>query len=496
MLRMVMRRPVFCLVLIALFALPGQAGLAAPAARPVVGWADIAAQVIPATVNIITVKIVGQHKKDRNDPEDKEGTEGQRKRYGGSGFIVEPSGIIVTNKHLIAGALWIVVRLHDGTEMPARVVAASPVVDLALLKVDAGHALPALKLAPGDAVRVGDPVLAIGNPLGFGTSLSAGIVSALRRDLMNTPFDDYVQTDAAINHGNSGGPLIDTAGEVIGVNSILITNEPNEGSNGLGFAISSSVVAAALRHLLHPEQRPIGWIGVRLQGMTPNSTTALGLPQAGGFIVTAVDRDSPARSAGMQPGDVILRYEGGTPANARALMREIATTSIGREVTLSVWQRGAVRQVAVTVRIWPGISEPLADVLANPAELLPRPPPDLGLLLAPISPAARKAYSLHDDKGVVVVAVDQMSEAFSRGLRAGSVIVRVQDHAVETPAAAYRLIHEAIGHDPLVALLVRWSDGERWIALHTGYRPEAEVRAGSRRPLTADGDAATGPLAR
>ena len=296
--QVVLPRAIVGLALVVLLALPVQYGSAA-AGTAFLGWADIAAQTIPGTVNILTVKVVGSYQKDKNDEPDEKDTAGQRRRYAGSGFIVDPSGIIVTNKHLIAGALWITVRLHDGTELPARLVAASPVVDLALLKVDAGHPLPALKLAPAGAVRVGDPVMAIGNPLAIGTSLSAGIVSGLQRDLMNTPFDDYVQTDAAINHGNSGGPLIDTAGEVIGVNTILLTNQPNEGSNGLGFAISSTVVAAALRHLLHPDQRPIGWIGVHLQGMTPNLTAALGVPHTGGFIVTAVDPDSPARHLGL-----------------------------------------------------------------------------------------------------------------------------------------------------------------------------------------------------
>lgn len=456
-------------------------GFAATAGTSITGWASVAERVIPATVSVLTVKVVGSYQKDKNDEKDVRGTAGQRKRYVGAGFIVDPSGIIVTNRHVINGALWIVVKLNDGTELPAKLVAASPVVDLALLKVDAGRKLPALKLAPGDAVRVGDPVLAIGNPLGVGTSLSAGIVSGLQRDLMNTPFDDYVQTDAAINHGNSGGPLIDTAGEVVGVNTILLTNQPNEGSNGLGFAISSTVVAAALRHLLHPNQRPIGWIGVHLQGMTPNLTKALGLPQTGGFIVTGVDPDSPARQVGLGTGDVILRYGAETPANARALMRDIATTPIGETRELTVWDDGRMRQVTVTVRVWPKVSESPAEVMVNPTDVLPEAPPDLGLLLAPISPIARKVYKLGDRKGVLVVAVDEMSEAYSRGLRSGVVIERVQDQPVNTPAEATRLIRDAARRLPLVALLVRWDDGAQWVALHTGYRAETAARAGDRR---------------
>ncbi len=251
---------------------------------PLQDWSAIAARTIPATVNIFAAQL-GKA----------EQPSGIRKRVvlAGSGFIIDSSGIIVTNKHVVAEAFRIRVRLQDGTELPARVVAASPFVDIALLKVDAGHPLPTLALADSDRVRVGQPVLAIGNPLGVGTSLSAGIVSGINRDLLNTPFDDYIQTDAAINHGNSGGPLIDAEGKVVGLDTILLTNKPDEGSNGLGFAISSDVVAAALRHLLHPDRDPIGWIGVGLQTMTPRLTRALGVPGPGGFIVTAVAPDSP-----------------------------------------------------------------------------------------------------------------------------------------------------------------------------------------------------------
>ena len=474
-----MRRACLGLILAFLAALPFPAGTAAAAPAvdaPGVGWENIAARVVPATVNILVVKIAsGAKEADAGSAT----TPGDRERFVGSGFVVDPSGIIVTNKHVIAGALWITVRLEDGSELPAKVIAASRFVDLALLRVDAGHPLPALQLGDGDAARPGEPVLAIGDPQGVGTSLSAGIVSGTQRDLMNTPFDDYVQTDAAINHGNSGGPLIDTRGRVIGVNTILLTNLPNEGSNGLGFAISSNIVADALRHLLHPERQPIGWIGLHLQGMTPNLSRAMGLPQPGGAIVTAVDPDSPASALGLQPGDVVLRYGDETPPSARLLMRKIAVTPIGATRSLDVWTGGSLRQVSVTIREWPGMNEPAADVTANPRQVLP-PPSDLGLLLAPIAPLTRQVYKLGKVQGVLVVAVDRMSEAYSRGLRPGMVIERVQGQEVTTPAAAWRLVGEVARHLPVVALLIRWPDGPHWLALHTGYRlPESTAGHGA-----------------
>ena len=275
----------------------------ANAGEPVTSWSDIAQQVIPAIVNIWVERI------SRSD--DSSATE-QRKTFSGSGFIVDPSGEIVTNKHLIEGAFSIIVTLEDGTELPAKLLAAASIADVAVLKVEAHRALPSLKLANGDLARIGDPVLAFGNPLGIGTSLSAGIISALNRDLRDSPMDDYIQTDAAINYGNSGGPLIDTNGEVVGLNTALVTTTKNEGSMGLGFAISSSVLTHVLRHLR--DRTPLGWIGTHVQDTTPDLAKAFGLRAASGFIVTAVDANSPAQRSGPTVGRYHLALWAGEAA--------------------------------------------------------------------------------------------------------------------------------------------------------------------------------------
>ena len=221
---------------------------------------------------------------------------------------MDPSGIIVTNKHVIAGAFRITVTLSDRSQWNGTLIGAAGLIDIAVVKIDVGHPLPYLKFADSDKAEVGDAVILIGNPLGLGTSVTSGIISAVHRSLMNSPIDDYIQTDAALNHGNSGGPMIDTDGNVVGVDTILVTNGAGEGSNGLGFAIASKSAEYVLRHFLNPDSVRIGWIGIHVQDVTPSLQHAFNLPQAAGFLVTDTDNDSPAARAGLKFGDVITRY--------------------------------------------------------------------------------------------------------------------------------------------------------------------------------------------
>jgi len=439
---------------------PAMAGDSSPARS----WAAVARQVVPAVVNI-TALVIHKHGKDAGI--------GTREEFVGSGFIVAPSGLILTNKHVIAGAFRITVTLHDGTEVPAHLVAAASLVDLAVLKIDVPHPLPALKLAGPDPVRPGDPVLAVGNPLGVGTSLSAGIVSGVNRSLMMSPFDDYVQTDAAINHGNSGGPLIDTKGEVVGVDTILLTNKAGEGSNGLGFAISATVASYVLRHLVDPHAAPIGWIGVSIQDVTPDLARGFGLGATRGFLVTGIDAASPAAKAGIRSGDVILRYGYAKPDNARALMRAIGMMPLGKPIPITLWHDGRTRTVSIATAEWPNLMEARGTMVPAPGAKPPLPSPGLGLLMAQISPSARKEYGIGPERGLLVVAVDQDSEAYVRGITAGTVIEKIAGTRVTEPFAAYRLI-EALGRTHrFIPVLARWSDGARWIALRPAYQEPA-----------------------
>ncbi|MGH7153359.1 MAG: trypsin-like peptidase domain-containing protein [Acetobacteraceae bacterium] len=442
---------------------------ATPAPR-MMGWsdADIADRVLPSVVNITVEKIV-------KDP--RGAGNGKRETFFGSGFIIDPSGLIVTNRHVIEGSVWITVGFSDRSEVQAELIAACGLTDVAVLKVDAGHRLPALKFADSDKVRVGDPVLAVGNPLGVGTSVSSGIVSALNRDIMESPFDDDIQTDAAINHGNSGGPLIDRDGEVIGLNTALTALSPNGGSIGLGYAIPSDDVSYVVHILLEPDPKPPGWSGARVQDVTADLARAFGLNGPLGFIVTGTDPDSPARAAGLHSGDIILRYGDMQPSDSRALIRAIAMTPPGRNVTLTIWRSGAKQVVPLTVAGWPNMVIERGSMMASMASAKKAEPQSLGFALAPATEAVRKRFSLASTEGVLVTQVDSNAEAFDRGVAPGDVIVKVQDTVVTSPDQVQALVDGARARQQVVAMLVAGKSGARWVTLYFGTsRPGNETR--------------------
>ena len=426
-------------------------------------WSEVIQKVLPAVVNISVETLTT-----------KDGTE-QRQREVGTGFLVDSSGTIVTNKHVIAGAFRIRVTLADHSQWDAKLLAAARTVDLAVLKIDTGHPTPFLKFADSDNAKVGDPVIVIGNPLGLGTSASAGIVSALHRDLMNTPFDNYIQTDAAINHGNSGGPVLDRNGDVLGVATILVTNSDGEGSNGLGFALAGSDTEHAVQHLLHPESGTIGWIGAHLQDLTPSLEQAFHTGQLAGVLVTQVEDDSPADNASIQTGDVIVLFGHYVPTSSHELMRQIFLTPAGDDVPIKVWRDGKILDLDVIVADWPKLEEPEGAVTNTMENAALAQAPDFGLILAPLTGASRRDYKISATRGVVVAAVDQASEAFSDGIAAGDVILEVEGKPVSSPGDVSRAVEQAKINEQFIDLLVAKKDDTRWVALYSGHAPGSDT---------------------
>jgi serine protease Do len=391
------------------------------------------------------------------------------KGYVGSGFIIDASGLIVTNYHVVDGAYLIVVTLSDGTRLEGDVTSASKLADLALVQVHADHPLPTAHWGNSDTLQVGDQVFAAGNPFGLGLTVTGGIVSALNRNIMNSPYDDLIQTDAPLNHGNSGGPLFDMQGNVIGVDSTIIS--PTTGSAGLGFAIPSSSARFVVDQLrtygwVHP-----GWVGVKVQTMTDEIAGAMGLPQPEGSVVSWVVSGGPAMKAGMQVGDVILQFNDKTPSDERALLRAIAHTSAGVATSMLVLRDGKQIKLPITVDSWPRNQW---EALDAPTPIL-RPnhpiPPHLGLTLAPILPADKTKLGLVDDlKGVQVTDVAKESDPEAHGMTKGDVILRVQDKPVSTPAEVWTGVDavRAEKRDFVMLLVypkVRDVPGPKWVAL-------------------------------
>lgn len=444
----------------ALIAMPGTTAPAFARAMET-GDASIARQATPAVVNISTWKL---------RPADKAGDPPRRVKTYGSGFIVDPTGIIVTNKHVIDGSISVKVLLSDGNSVVANVMAAAAMLDLAVLKIDVGHPLPILKWGDSDALQVGDPVLTVGNPLGIGMSVSAGIVSALNRDLQDTPFDSYIQTDASINHGNSGGPLVDHDGKVIGVNTALYNPDENGGFIGIGFAIPAESARFVLGHLLDPKHPKPGWIGITLQDVTPELSEALSLPANHGSIISVVDRGGPADRAGLRPGDVLAGIDARQPADSRAFMRAVVVVPPGQQVRLRLWRDGEEQTATATVAEWPNAMPDGGTMSASLAESMIQKMPDPGVRLAPITEDARKKYGL-DPKltGALVASVEPDCEARDIGILPGDVITAVQGDPVTSPddvRRAIRMAHDK--HRPYLALLIQGRAAARWVSLSIG----------------------------
>ncbi|MBK1721695.1 DegQ family serine endoprotease [Thiocystis violacea] len=417
----------------------------APALIGLPGFADVVERVTPAVVNVKvtsdTTRRMGRSghmdmPRDLPIPEpfrhffDEQGqmaphlVEGQ-----GSGFLVDPQGFVVTNNHVIDGASQVTVVLNDGAEHQARVVGRDDKSDLALLKIETSQPLPYVELGDSSKARVGDWVLAVGNPFGLGGSVNAGIISARGRDIHAGPYDDYLQIDAAINRGNSGGPLFDTTGHVIGVNTAIYS--PTGGNVGIGFAIPAETVRQVVADLRDDGRVERGWLGLQIQEVTPELAAGLGLERPEGVLVADVVAGGPASGTDLQAGDVIVRANGHQLESYRELPKLVAATKAGTRMQLEVLRRGKPLEVAVTVGQMPG------DEGAVAAQDTPEQSggaPRLGLYLALLTPDVRAQNGLSaDQKGVLVAQVERDSPAAKAGIEPGSLISMVGAEPVDSP---------------------------------------------------------------
>lgn len=378
----------------------------------------------------------------------------------GSGFVVDPSGYIVTNNHVIEGADKISVILHDGTHLSADVKGRDPKTDLALLKVEAKKLLPYVTFGDSNAARVGDWVVAIGNPFGLGGTATTGIVSARGRDINSGPYDDYIQIDAPINRGNSGGPLFDINGKVIGVNTAIFS--PNGGSVGIGFAIPSTLAKSVVEQLRAHGKVERGWFGVKIQTVTEEMAKGLALKEAKGALVAEVAVDSPAAKAGIRTGDVITEYNGKAVVRMKDLPRLVAETKAREKVDVKVWRDGEEHVLPVVIA-----SMPASEIAVSTAEQSDESRGKLGLSLAPITPETRQQYRLPDNsRGVLIVGVRADSPAAQKGLRKGDVIKMVGQKPVSSPQDVVDEVKEASAKNrDAVVLLIERSGDARFVAV-------------------------------
>ena len=443
-------------------------------------FADLAERLSPAVVNISTSQVLGSERQAiPGVPEDsplndffkdfmeQQGQRPQRVQSLGSGFVIDPAGVIITNNHVIDGADRIEVVFMDGTTLPATLTGRDPKTDIAVLKVESQTPLPHVELGDSSRARVGDWVIAIGNPFGLGGTVTAGIISALNRDIHAGNYDDFIQTDASINRGNSGGPLFDMQGRVVGVNSAIIS--PSGASVGIGFAVPASTVRPIVEQILEHGETRRGWIGVRIQTVTPEIADSLGLAPARGALIAGISDDGPAAAAGIEPGDIVLSFDGRNIAAMRDLPRIVAETGIGRTVDVEIYRGGRTIGVKVTVA---RLDESEAAAAAPPADTAPAPARMvvLGLSLAELTATTREGFDIDPEtRGVLVTDVDPLSGAAEKGVRPGDVIVQIAQRDVATPADVERIVaaEEKAGRN---TVLLRLSSGGdlRFVALRLG----------------------------
>jgi len=444
-------------------------------------FADLVQQVSPSVVMITTSTMVSEPAnpgpnfpegspfsdlfKDFNMPGGPNAPQGPTRQHRadalGSGFVISEDGYIVTNNHVIENADEISIEFFDGSKKDAKLIGTDPKTDIALLKVESDKPLPFVQFGDSDQMRVGDWVMAMGNPLGQGFSVSAGIVSARNRELSGT-YDDYLQTDAAINRGNSGGPLFNMDGQVVGVNTAILS--PNGGSIGIGFSMASNVVSKVIDQLKQYGETRRGWLGVKIQEVTPDMAEAMGLAKPEGALVSEVP-DGPAKAAGMLAGDVITSFDGGEVKDTKDLVRRVADAPVGQAVRVTVMRGGKQETLLVTL----GRRE-LAEGEAVPAAVTK--PTDtegqvLGMTVTPLTDELISELGLQPgQQGLVIKDLDEASPAFDKGLRAGDLITEAGQQPVTAIADLEARVKEAKdGGRKSVLLLIRRGGEPRFVAL-------------------------------
>lgn len=455
---------------------------APPAMNAPQSFANLAEQLLPSVVNISSTQKMDQAAEDMPEmPEFPPGSpfeeffkEFQNKRGGGgmgeeglptqpsaslgSGFIIDAEkGLIVTNNHVIRDADEVRVTLHDDTTLDAKILGKDDKTDLALLQVVAGdHKLVAVPFGNSDEMRVGDWIIAIGNPFGLGGTVTSGIISARARDINSGPYDDFIQTDASINRGNSGGPMFNLKGEVIGINTAIFS--PTGGSVGIGFAIPSNLAKPIVDQLVRFGKTKRGWLGIRIQTVTKEIADSLGLKETGGALVASITPKGPAEVAKLQPGDVMLEFNGQKLTGMRQLPRLVAETPIGTEAKVLYWRDG--KTATTTVKVGEleqaeeaGLVE--TDAVTEKA-VAGTEIPDMGLTVSSLTDALRSSYEIPENaNGVVVTAIKNGSAAAEQGLMIGDVIAEINQQPVKEAAQAKDLIDAAkAAGKPSVLLLV------------------------------------------
>lgn len=424
-------KPVLFAFFIASLGFSGEAGAQFPS------FADLAEKLTPSVVNISSFS--------QSETENGEGNTPLSESLG-SGFIIDGNGYIITNNHVVDKAESISITLSDNTKTEARVIGKDPKTDLALIKIETKRPLNAVKFGDSDKIRVGDWVLAIGNPFGLGSSVTAGIVSAKSRDIESGPYDSFIQTDASINQGNSGGPMFNLQGEVIGISSAIFST--TGASQGVGFAIPANLAGWVISQLKEHGEVKRGWIGIKIQPNTPEIADSLGISANQGVVVSGVTEQGPAQKAGLQAGDIVLSFNHQPIDNTKNLSRLIAETKIGTPAPIEIWRSGQKQTLTVPIELMPE-ETPLSAAKETASDAAETPDNGeslniIGFTVKEISPELAERYKLAPStSGVVVTDILPNSDASRKGIKIGDIIVKIDKRNIIGESAFHEYVNDA-----------------------------------------------------